>query len=553
MTALPPVARSASAPHAPTASRLSRWPAHLHLIGDPRRPVSAHADARQLGNKAYNLARMSQLGLNVPEALVLGTAHAAHPQKAMPDLLQHGLPALEALVGKRLGDVRNPLLLSVRSGAVVSMPGMMETILNIGLCDDTVSGLIRQTGHPRLVWDSYRRLVACYGEVVKGIDAEQFEQAQQVLTRGDDESQLDFVDLRELTRRFLQVYEAACGQRFPQSPVDQLRGAVLAVFASWHADKARTYRELNHIDHHLGTAVTIQRMVFGNSGMHSGSGVGFTRNPTTGEHELWVDFLPNAQGEDVVAGRRVALGADALAQWMPDVWRQLQDETQQLENAMGDMQDFEFTVESGTLYFLQTRHGKRNRKAAARIALDLLDEQVIDAATARARLKDIGLDDLQDQCLVASQSGDDAEPAQALATAVPASPGIVTGGVVVNAERALRMAAEGHPVVLVRRDAETSDVAALQVAQGLLTQRGARTSHAAVVARQLDKVCLVGCDSLAIDDAAGVIRLGGVEVSEGAPITLDGHQGRVYLGTVQTVTVPDEALRLRFRQLTSTP
>lgn len=553
MTALPPVARSASAPHAPTASRSSRWPAHLHLIGDPRRPVSAHADARQLGNKAYNLARMSQLGLNVPEALVLGTAHAAHPQKAMPDLLQHGLPALETLVGKRLGDARNPLLLSVRSGAVVSMPGMMETILNIGLCDDTVSGLIRQTGHPRLVWDSYRRLVACYGEVVKGIDAEQFEQAQQVLTRGDDESQLDFVDLRELTRRFLQVYEAACGQRFPQSPVDQLRGAVLAVFASWHADKARTYRELNHIDHHLGTAVTIQRMVFGNSGMHSGSGVGFTRNPTTGEHELWVDFLPNAQGEDVVAGRRVALGADALAQWMPDVWRQLQDETQQLENAMGDMQDFEFTVESGTLYFLQTRHGKRNRKAAARIALDLLDEQVIDAATARARLKDIGLDDLQEQRLVATQSGDDAEPAQALATAVPASPGIVTGGVVVNAERALRMAAEGHPVVLVRRDAETSDVAALQVAQGLLTQRGARTSHAAVVARQLDKVCLVGCEALAIDDAAGVIRLAGVEVSEGTPITLDGHQGRVYLGTVQTVTVPDEALRLRFRQLISTP
>ena len=533
-------------------SRPGRWPAHLHLIGDPRRPVSAHVDAHQLGNKAFNLARMSQLGLNVPEALVLGTAHAAHPLKALPDLLQHGLPALEALVGRRLGDARNPLLLSVRSGAAVSMPGMMETILNVGLCDDTVSGLIRQTGHPRLVWDSYRRLVACYGEVVKGVAADQFDQAQQQLTRGDDESLLDFADLRELTRRFLQVYEAACGQRFPQSPLEQLRGAVLAVFDSWQADKARTYRELNHIDHHLGTAVTIQRMVFGNSGMHSGAGVGFTRNPTTGEHGLWVDFLPNAQGEDVVAGRRVALGADALAQWMPDVWRQLQEDTQQLENAMGDMQDFEFTVESGTLYFLQTRHGKRTPLAAARIALDLLDEQVIDRATARARLKALSSADLQVQRLAAAGDNPSASmPATPLATAVPACPGVASGALVLTVERAVQMAQAGRPVILVRRDAETHDVAALQLARGLLTQRGARTSHAAVVARQLNKVCLVGCDGLVIDEARGVIRVGEATLSEGSPITLDGHAGAVYAGELHAESSTDPGLLARFQSVMS--
>jgi pyruvate,orthophosphate dikinase len=532
------------------APRAPRWPAHLYLIGDPQRPVPVRADARQMGNKAYNLARMAHLGLNVPEALVLGTAHAQHPHKALPDLMQHGLPALEALVGKRLGDPRNPLLLSVRSGAAVSMPGMMETILNIGLCDDTVSGLIRQTGHPRMVWDSYRRLVACYGEVVKGIPADAFDAILPELGRGSDERQLDFADLRELTRRHLQIYEAACGQRFPQSPIDQLRESVLAIFASWNAEKARTYRELNHIDHHMGTAVTIQRMVFGNSGLHSGSGVGFTRNPTTGAHALWVDFLPNAQGEDVVAGRRAVLGADALAQWMPDVWRQLQDETQLLENAMGDMQDFEFTVESGTLYFLQTRHGKRTTKAAARIALDLLDEQVIDAPTARARLKGMRAEALQDLRLA-----DVSDPAQAptpAARAVPACPGVASGKLVLDPARAVELAKSGQPVILVRKDAETSDVAAFQAARGLLTQRGARTSHAAVVARQLDKVCLVACEGLAVDEVEASIRLGDVVLPEGSVLTLDGHTGCVYIGEIQTVGAPDVELQARWRQLMGT-
>ena len=523
------------------------WPAHLHLIGDPQQPLSSEADARQLGNKAYNLGRMSRLGLNVPEALVLGTAHAHRPHQALPALMQHGLPALEAVVGKRLGDAHNPLLLSVRSGAAVSMPGMMETILNIGLCDETVSGFMAQTGHPRLVWDSYRRLVACYGEVVKGIDGEQFESVLQSLTRGDDESLMDFADLRELSRRFLLTYEQACGQRFPQSPLEQLRGAVLAVFESWHAEKARAYREAHGIDHDLGTAVTVQRMVFGNSGLHSGSGVGFTRNPTTGEHDLWVDFLPNAQGEDVVAGRRVALGADALAQWMPEVWRQLQDETHLLENALGDMQDFEFTVEAGTLYFLQTRTGKRTTLAAARIALDLLDEQAIDGPTARKRLQGLSASDLGVDQLVADDGA--GEVPLPLAHAVVACPGIASGEIALSSQRAMERAAAGHAVVLVRRDAETSDIAALEHSVGLLTQRGARTSHASVVARQMNKVCLVGCEGLAIDLGAGVVHLGDQTLAEGESITLDGEQGHVHAGRLSKTRVVDEALAERLRRL----
>lgn len=540
-----------SAPTPARAARSPRWPAQLYLIGDPLHPLPEHIGADEMGNKAHNLARMSRLGLNVPEALVLGTAHARHPDKAMPDLFQHGLPALETLVGRQLGDPRNPLLLSVRSGAAVSMPGMMETILNIGLCDATVSGLIRQTGHPRMVWDSYRRLVACYGEVVKGIPMDRFDQVMNEVAGGQEESLLDFADLREATRRSLAVYEQACGQRFPQAPLDQLRGAVRAVFDSWHAEKARAYREMNHIDHHLGTAVTIQRMVFGNSGLHSGSGVGFTRNPTTGQPEPWVDFLPNAQGEDVVAGRRVVLGAEALAQWMPDVWRQLQEETHRLETALSDMQDFEFTVESGTLFFLQTRNGKRTTKAAARIALDLLDEQVIDAETARTRLRDTRAEDLQEHCLQRTSTED--AGASPVARAVAASPGIACGVVALSPERALAQAQSGQPVILVRQDAETSDVAALQASQGLLTQRGARTSHAAVVARQLDKVCLVGCEGLVIDRAGACIRFGDARVMEGDVLTLDGLGGGVYLGEVQAVRVPDAELTDRWQRLMSRP
>ena len=528
-------------------------PPHLYLIGHPSWPVPPDADVRQLGNKAFNLARMHRIGLRVPEALVLGTAYAADPQQAIPDLCRHGLPALETQVGKRLGDPRNPLLVSVRSGAPVSMPGMMDTLLNVGLCDQVVSGLIRQTGNPRLVWDAYRRLVATYGEVVKGIPAQRFEHVLDAKIGAGEEARLDFAELRELTQCFLREYEQACGEPFPQSPQEQLRAAVLAVFASWHGDKARAYRDQHRIDHRLGTAVIVQRMVFGNGGMHSGAGVGFTRNPMTGEPKLWVDFLNNAQGEDVVSGRRRALGADALARWLPDVWQRLQEDAARLENALGDMQDFEFTVEDGALYFLQTRDGKRTPRAAARIALDLLDEQVIDAATARARLRGITEKDLYIQRLACVDSAGAGQTLHPVATAVVASPGIAAGRAVLDPNRALQMAGRGLPVVLVRRDAETTDVAALAVAQGLLTQRGARTSHAAVVARQMNKVCLVGCEALSIDETGQRMCLAGTEIAEGEPITLDGETGCVYQGTWESVAAPDEDLIARFRALLARP
>ncbi|MCH2242303.1 MAG: pyruvate, phosphate dikinase, partial [Aquabacterium sp.] len=369
------------------------WPQDLFLIGCGAEPdAGTPADARSMGVKAHNLLRMARLGLRVPPAFVIGTRYCATAAAARTALAESvwrpGLQALQQTCGQRLGDARQPLLLSVRSGAPVSMPGMMETLLNIGLCDLTAPGLLRQTGDPRLVWDAYRRLVATHGEVVAGLPAEVFEHELAGLagTRDEhDERELDFAELRELTRRCLAAYRREAGRPFPQDPHEQLASAIDAVLASWHAPKAADYRRQHGIDAGIGTAVTVQAMVFGNAGGASGAGVGFTRDPSTGERRLWVDFLFNAQGEDVVSGRRSAHGHDELAQVLPAVWRDLQEATDRLEAAFGDMQDFEFTVQDATLYLLQTRNGKRMPQAAARIALDLLDEGRIDLAEARRR------------------------------------------------------------------------------------------------------------------------------------------------------------------------
>jgi pyruvate, orthophosphate dikinase len=370
-------------------------PPAMYLIGCADTGTTTAADSLQpsaqtLGFKAWNLLRMSQLSLPVPPAFVLGTHYCTDPAaralSSNPDLWRSSLQALEAATGLKFGDARRPLLLSVRSGAPVSMPGMMETLLNIGLCDATVGGLLRLTGNPRLVWDAYRRLVGSYGEVVAGVPANLFDEAAAALTGDRDERELDFADLRELTRRFLGIYEQAAGQPFPQDPQQQLAGAIKAVFSSWMSDKACAYRKLNDVADAIGTAVTVQGMVFGNAGGKSGAGVGFTRDPATGEPALWVDFLFNAQGEDVVSGRRSAHGHDELATVLPAVWLALQEAARQLEHAFGDMQDFEFTVQDARLFMLQTRSGKRTPQAAARIALDLFDEKLIDADTARLRV-----------------------------------------------------------------------------------------------------------------------------------------------------------------------
>jgi len=523
------------------------WPEHLYLVSAGASRVGRDASAQTMGSKAFNLWRMAEMGLTVPPAMVIGTYYTGCPDDCLEPLFARGLPALEQASGRLFGDGRKPLIVSVRSGAPLSMPGMMETLLNIGLSDATLPGLLRQTGNPRLVWDAYRRLVASFGEIVMGLPAALFEEELQRVARGGDERRLDFAELRQLTRSFLSLYEREARQAFPQDAREQLSGAIRAVFASWRADKAVQYRKSNGIDEAMGTAVAIQCMVFGNAGGRSGAGVGFTRDPTTGEKRLWVDYLANAQGEDVVSGRRSAHGHDALARLAPEAWRELEAAVRRLESEFGDMQDFEFTVQEGMLYVLQTRPGKRTALARARIALDLLDESMIDAAAAlglTAGLEDADLVSVQ---LVAPDEGGDAP--RALATAIPACPGVVSGEIALDADRAVSRAKEGAAIVLVRKDAETADIAALELSRGLLTQRGARTSHAAVVARQLGKVCLVGCASLRLDMEARTMQLGDREFREGESITLDGNHGAIYPGVLAVVRVPDEELVQRLRAL----
>lgn len=529
------------------------WPDEVYLIGcagAPRgNPDPAGASAEKVGFKAYNLLRMAELGLPVPPAFVLGTHYCRDAQAreiaTASTVWEPGLQELERTTGQRFGDPRQPLLLSVRSGAPVSMPGMMDTLLNVGLCDTTLAGMLRQTGNPRLVWDTYRRLVASYGELVAGVPSSIFEAEYAAFAGTRDEHGLDFTELRELTHRCLAAYERAAGQPFPQDPQVQLANAIGSVLASWQSDRACAYRKQCGISDAIGTAVTVQTMVFGNAGGRSGAGVGFTRDPVSGEPTLWVDFLFNAQGEDVVSGRRSARGHEELAQAMPAAWKALQDAATRLEHALGDMQDVEFTVQDARLYMLQTRNGKRTPQAAARIALDLLDEGVISAEVARERTAALKPAALTRTRIVAS--GD--RPLTPLAHAASASNGVAAGEIAFDEARARMRHAAGASVVLVRRDAETDDIAALEVAAGLLTQRGARTSHAAVVARQLGKVCLVGCTGLRLDESARTLQLGDTVLHEGDEVTLDGNDGAIYAGTARTVIEPMAELQARLERL----
>lgn len=517
-----------------------------YLIGCSDSALDEDRDAspQSVGFKAYNLMRMARIGLRVPPAFVLGTAWCQ--SEVVPDAVwQEALRRLELQSGRRFGDACRPLLLSVRSGAPVSMPGMMETLLNIGLCDATVSGFLRQTGNPRLVWDSYRRLVASHGEIVHGLPPSVFEQELQRVAQDHDERDLDFAQLRELTHRYLQVYLDLAGEPFPQDPVSQLRSAIHAVFRSWHGAKARAYRQAHEISDAVGTAVTVQSMVFGNAGGASGAGVGFTRNPISGESGLWVDFLFDAQGEDVVSGRRSAHGQDTLACVLPQVWDELIQAAQALERHLKDMQDIEFTVENGCLYMLQTRAGKRTPLAAARIALDLLAEGVILTDEAKRRTAEIQEADL----CVAEQISPDGEPWSPVSIGGSANAGVVHGALAFDEAQARVLSESGHSVILVRQDAETQDSASLAWAVGLLTERGARTSHAAVVARQMGKLCITGCTNCHVDEAAGRLDLGGRTLGVGDIVTLDGNQGAIYIGAGQIRSRVDEDLLARLRSL----
>jgi pyruvate,orthophosphate dikinase len=368
-------------------------------------------------------------------------------------------------------------------------------------------------------------------------------------TDADAERALDFAELRTLTRRHLTTLQREAGRPFPQDPMAQLDGAIRAVFDSWQGHKARQYRQTQGLPDSLGTAVTVQGMVFGNAGGTSGAGVGFTRHPSTGAPEPWVDFLFNAQGEDVVSGRRSARGHDALAAVAPAVWTTLLEATQALEAEFGDMQDFEFTVEEGRLYLLQTRNGKRTPKAAARIALDLFDAGRISLSTALQRTEGLDAAALALPRVVGDETAGAAEADAPLAMAPSACTGVASGEIALDEARARARQAAGAPVLLLRAEAETGDIAALELAQGLLTMRGARTSHAAVVARQLGKVCLVGCEALQIDLAQRRVQIGDRSFSEGDLLTLDGNEGRVYAGIRHTVREADPVLLERLDSL----
>jgi pyruvate,orthophosphate dikinase len=502
--------------------------------------AGAMGDAREMGFKAYNLARMARIGLPVPPAFVLGTGfcrdffgNGRELPAGMRELLAAHVRRLELASGLVFGSERRPLLVSVRSGAAASMPGMMETILDVGLTESTIRGLLRMTGNPRLVWDSYRRLVQSFAEVVHGCPGEAFDTIldQHVRAAGVGRShELDYRDLGRITRECLAAFESQTGRAFPQDPMDQLEAAVRAVFESWRSEKVREYRRLNHLDDDTGTAVTIQRMVFGNAGGTSGAGVAFTRDPASGENALYMDFLFNAQGEDVVSGRRALGDSIGLEQALPGVFQQLQQARHVLEAEFLDAQEIEFTVEDGALYLLQTRTAKRTPWAALRIAVELVQEGLIDTAAALERLKRYDLDGIQ-QVRVSAVNG-----ARVLCHADSASLGVASGVIALDTAAAIKAAAAGKDVILVREEPLTDDIAGVAVACGLLTALGGRTSHAAVVARQLDKVCLVGCRELVIDLETRRCSVAGEWLREGDVICLDGHSGQVFRGAPQFVT-----------------
>jgi pyruvate,orthophosphate dikinase len=505
---------------------------------------AAASGPAEVGNKAWNLMMMADGGLSVPPAFVLPTSLCGRGANGddgdIEALIARGVTELEALTGFGFGSTRRPLLLSVRSGAAASMPGMMETVLNVGLNDVTVEALIRASGNPRLAWDCYRRLIESYADVVAGLPPEPFdaETAKTVSGLGAAHvRELDFEGLRRLTRAMLETYRDLAGAPFPRDVGAQLSGAVRAVFRSWNAERAVVYRRLNGLDGLAGTAVTVQKMVFGNMGGFSGSGVAFTRDPADGADRLYLDFLANAQGEDIVAGRQRLSDTERLGEMLPDVRAELEEVRSTLESRFRDVQDFEFTVEEGRLWLLQTRRAKRTPWAALRIAVDMVDQGLITPSEALERLDGVPLDALERHSLAADSA------IVELASAIPASVGIGIGRVAFGADAAKAMARDGAPSILLHPDTTTADIEAMSLAAGILTGAGGRTSHAAVVARQLNKVCLVGCLEMIIDGEGKSARFGSRTVREGDWLTLDGNTGAVFAGQAQvTVERPAEAL-----------
>jgi pyruvate,orthophosphate dikinase len=521
-----------------------------------------------LGGKGVGLAEMTAIGLPVPAGFTVTTEACREymrlggPPEGLAAEVGEAVVRLEQASGKRFGDHDDPLLVSVRSGAAISMPGMMDTILNLGLNDDAVEGLARATGNERFAFDAFRRLLQMFGEVVAGVDGQLFERELAALKAERGVAQdvdLDAADLRELTGRFQRIYAEHADGPFPQSARDQLERSITAVFDSWDTPRAKVYRRANGIPDDLGTAVNVVQMVFGNKGEGSCTGVAFTRDPSTGEPGPWGELLVNAQGEDVVAGIRTPEPIASMSKHFAVAYEQLAATMARLEDHYREMQDIEFTVEEGTLYILQTRTGKRTAAAALRIAIDMVGEGLLSEVEAVSRIDPGQLDQLLHPRI---DPGADYEVA---ARGLNASPGAATGRIVLDADRAQEQGRAGEAVVLVRTETTPDDIHGIIEAEGVLTAHGGMTSHAAVVARGMGKPCVSGCEALTIDLDRGRIRLGGRELAEGDVLTIDGGSGDVIVGEVPLVPPQiderfetllgwaDEARRLRVRANADTP
>jgi pyruvate,orthophosphate dikinase len=498
-----------------------------------------------LGSKGANLAEMTNLGVPVPPGFTIACsacmeylATGGVPPALRDEVVQH-LKRLEETTGKRLGDPANPLLVSVRSGAAVSMPGMMETVLNLGLNDETVEGLAALSGNARFAWDAYRRFLQMYGDVVLNVPASSFEAmltSKRLLARVETDSELSESALRALTAEYKALVRSVTGSDFPMDPAAQLWGAIEAVWRSWTLKKALDYRKVNGIPDDLGTGVSIVAMVFGNMGDDSGTGVAFTRDPSTGERRFYGEFLVNAQGEDVVAGIRTPLHIDEMARRLPGAYAELLAVQDRLERHYREMQDLEFTVERGTLYLLQTRTGKRTAAASVRIARDMVEEGLITSAEAVKRVNADQLDQLLHPVI------DPGARATPLVIGLPASPGAASGVAVFDADVAVSRAAQGDAVILVREETTPEDFHGMVAARAILTTRGGMTSHAAVVARGMGKCAIVGAREVIVDAEKRHFQANGTIVDEGDWITLDGASGRVFLGDLPTV--PSEVVRV---------
>ncbi|MEP2440327.1 MAG: pyruvate, phosphate dikinase, partial [Marinomonas sp.] len=515
-----------------------------------------HSDPRQkdktiTGGKGANLAEMASIGLPVPPGFTITTEESVRYLQEGADFsdslrgeVAEALVHIEAAVGKKFGDASDPLLVSVRSGARVSMPGMMDTVLNLGLNDDTVAGLAAASGDERFAWDSYRRFIQMYSDVVLGIDHGHFEEALEIAKEDKGyyaDTEMESQDWQELVAQYKAIAKKELGKPFPQDVSQQLWGAIAAVFDSWDADRAKVYRRLNDIPGDWGTAVNVQAMVFGNMGDSSATGVAFTRDPATGTRAYYGEYLINAQGEDVVAGIRTpqyltkaareAANAKPLSmeEAMPDAYGELARVFDLLENHYRDMQDIEFTVQQGKLWMLQTRSGKRTAKAALKMAVEMVGEGLIDEKEAILRVDPMALDQLLHPTLDPEAKRD------VLTTGLPASPGAASGQIVLDADKAEQLSERGEKVVLVRVETSPEDIHGMHAAQGILTARGGMTSHAAVVARGMGRPCVSGASAVSIDISNRTLRIGNREFSEGDIITLDGSNGQVMAGEVATI------------------